>query len=168
MIRAWLAIAAAFLLISCGHAGSESAPVSAVEVKLQANGASAALPLVQGMPRLSVDQIGDVVEPLGKPPVVIAAGGDISSTGFALDEHAHSLASGVDIVIDDLPFTAHYGTYRPDVAAYFKMPEYANSGYQFTVPAKFFGKGKHTLTVRVVSGDGKSYRESPSFTIDIQ
>jgi hypothetical protein len=168
MTRAWCAIVAPLFLISCGHSGSESSPVSTVEVKVQPNGASAALPPAKGTPRLSVDKIGEVVDPLGKPPVVIPAGGDIVMSGFAIDEPAHVLASGVDIVIDELPFTAHYHLDRPDVATYFKMPDYAKSGFQFTMPAKFFGKGKHTVSARVVAGDGKTYRESPPFTIDIQ
>jgi len=167
-IRPWFVVFAPLLVISCGHSGSESTAVTSVVVKVQPNGASAALPPARGTPRLSVDKIGDVADPLGKPPVVISAEGDIVVTGFAIDEPAHSVASGVDIVIDELPFTAHYHLDRPDVATFFKVPDYAKSGYQFTLPAKFFGKGKHTLAARVVSGDGKTYRESPPFTIDIQ
>jgi hypothetical protein len=165
--RAWYTIVTPLFLISCGHSGSESAAVTS-EIKLQANGASAALPPATGTPRLSVDKIGELVDPLGKPPVVVPAGGDIVVSGFAIDEPAHALASAVDIVIDELPFTAHYHLDRPDVATYFKMPDYAKSGYQFSMPAKFFGKGKHTLSARVVAADGKTYRESPPFTIDIQ
>jgi hypothetical protein len=170
--RAHFTIFLQLLLVSCGGSSSGPsstlAPAAANETKLQASGASAALPPAQGTPRLSVDKIGDVLDPRGKAPVAIPIGGDITVSGFAIDEPAQSLASGVDIVIDGLAFTAHYHIDRPDVATYFKMPAYSKSGYQFTMPAKFFGKGQHTLTAREIAADGKSYRELAPFTIDIQ
>jgi hypothetical protein len=120
------------------------------------------------MPRVTVDRVGDVVDPLNKGPVPVPLGGDIVVSGFAIDEPAHALASAVDIAIDGLPFAAHYHIDRLDVADFFKMPVYGKAGYQFTVPARFFGKGKHPLVARVIASDGKSYYEGPPLTIDIQ
>jgi hypothetical protein len=166
----WTRLLAPILILSasCGFSGKEGSASGEQAVRLQPNGASAGLPPGKGSPTLSVDRIGDVIDPLTKPPVTIPLSGDIVTSGFAVDVHALNLASGVDVAIDSLPFTAHYHIERADVATYFKTPAYKESGFQFTVPARYFGKGSHTLAVRVIANDGKSYLEGPPLTVNIQ
>jgi hypothetical protein len=126
------------------------------------------LPPAPGTPLYSLDKIGDVVEPFAKPPVQVQFAGEIQLTGFAADAVARDLAGGVDIAIDGLAFTAHYGISREDVAQYFKVPAYSRTGFSFSIPARYFGPGRHKLTVRVVSSDKTKYFESPVLDINIQ
>jgi len=166
-MRAALAVLPFVLLIS--SCGSSNPPASQeIVVKLQPNGASASLPLIPGPPRMSLDQLGDLSDPVGKAPATFRLDGDIDVSGFAIDEPAGRVAAGVDIVIDSLPFAAHYGIERGDVGDYFKNPGYRNSGFQYSTPARFFGKGKHTLGVRIIRADGKGYQDGPVVTFGIQ
>jgi len=167
--RAVFALAAPFLLTFCGGPAQNAPGTEVVEIKVNPNGVSATLPPAPaGKLRMSLDRVGEVTEPAGKAPVVIALSGDIVASGFAIDEAAHALAGGVDIAIDSLPFGAHYQLDRPDVATFFKTPAYEKAGFQFTMPAKFFGKGKHTLVARAIANDRKAYYEGPPVTLDIQ
>lgn len=167
-IRATLEVLPFVLLISgCGSSPNPPAPQEFV-IKLQPNGASASLPPIQGIPRMSLDRLGDLSDPVGKAPATLRLDGDIDVGGFAIDEAAGRLAAGVDIVIDSLPFTAHYGMERSDVSEYFKNPAYRNSGFQFSTPARFFGRGQHALVTRIIRADGKGYQDGPALTFGIQ
>jgi hypothetical protein len=107
------------------------------------------------------------MEPFAKQPVQVQSAGEIQLSGFAIDSVAKNLAGGVDIAIDGLAFTAHYGISRPDVAQYFKVPAYSQAGFSFSIPARYFGPGPHKLAVRVVSNDKTEYCEGPPLNITI-
>jgi hypothetical protein len=134
---------------------------------LSPNGISASLPPAAGTPLYSLDKIGDVVEPFAKQPVHVQSDGEIQLSGFAVDKVAKDLAGGVDIAIDGLAFSAHYGISRPDVAAYFKIATYGQAGFSFSIPARYFGRGRHKLAVRVVSKDKTRYYEGPVLEVNI-
>jgi hypothetical protein len=160
-----------FLLSLVLAACSPSAPPSSAaegSAKVLPNGPSAGLPPASGMPLYHLDKVGDVTEPLTKQPVIISATSDITASGFAVDQIKKDLAGGVDVVLDGLPFTAHYGIDRPDVATYFKNPAYGKAGYAFSMPAKFFGSGKHQLAVRVISKEKTNYMEGPPLQLEIR
>lgn len=132
------------------------------------NGLTAGLPPLAKTPLYTLDKVGDVVNPFTKQPVEVKATSDIDLSGFAVDGIAQKPAGGVDIVIDGLPFRAHYGISRPDVAQYFKVPEYSQAGYSFSIAARYFGPGPHKLAVRVVSNDQTKYCEGPLLALVIK
>jgi hypothetical protein len=136
--------------------------------QLMPNGASAALPVLPGWPRYSLDRVGSVTEPYAKQPVAIPLDGNLEVAGFGFDEPANTPAAGVDLVVDGLPFTAHYGSDREDVAQYFKNPELAKTGFQFSAAARLFGSGKHIMAVRLISADKKTYQEGPPLSVEIR
>jgi hypothetical protein len=79
---------------------------------------------------------------------------------------ARTLAGGVDVVIDRTPYSATYGIERPDVAKHFNNPAYVKSGFQFVIPQ--LPIGQHSVTLRVIAQDKKSYYEGPTvqFTVE--
>ena len=99
----------------------------------------------------------------GKP---VAPGVTINQTprttlfGWAIDRRAGAAASGVEVVIDQVPVPAAYGYPRSDVAAFYQRPSYLNCGFKARIPSSIFSVGPHTLAIRVISADGKRYSES--------
>ncbi|HEX7177606.1 MAG TPA: hypothetical protein VF240_20270 [Pyrinomonadaceae bacterium] len=91
-------------------------------------------------------------------------------TGWAVDQQAQTEAGGVIINIDgSKDVLAKYGQPRPDVAAHLKNTKYTNSGFIATMDASSLAKGRHTLTVRVVTADRKGYFEHKNkYEIEIQ
>jgi len=156
-------------LAACGGGSGSGGPFppSSDPVKLAPNGISAGLPPV-GTPVYNLDKIGDVTSPYTKQPVIVSAAGDLTASGFAIDQKNKNVAGGVDVAIDGLPFIAHYGIDRPDVATFFKDPVYAKTGYSFAMAARLLGAGKHQLAVRVIANDKKSYSEGPMLSFEIQ
>ncbi len=114
-----------------------------------------------------VDMVGPVVNPLTKPSIEVPSK-ELLVYGWAIDDPRKAAAGGVDIVIDHIPYAAHYRISRKDVAAYYKEPSYETSGFDFTIPAVQMTQGVHVFAVRVVANDGKSYWESPEFTLVVQ
>jgi len=114
-----------------------------------------------------VDMVGPVVNPLTKPSIEVPSK-ELLVYGWAIDDPRKAAAGGVDIVIDHIPYAAHYRISRKDVAAYYKEPSYETSGFDFTIPAVQMSQGVHVFAVRVVANDGKSYWESPEFTLVVQ
>jgi hypothetical protein len=118
-------------------------------------------------PGLYLDHIGTANDPASKPPAVTAAGAPIVLDGFGFDPVAKVPAKGVDVVIDGKAYGTAYGHARPDVAAYFKTPGLAATGFRTTLPAGTVAAGAHTALIRVVAADGKGYFESQpvAFTV---
>jgi len=155
--RRFLAIALAGLLLSaCGDAFS----ANAFEKRPPARGVSEALPREQGPLVCHVDVIGPIVAP-GRQIVMAFAGRALRVAGWAIDQRSRSTASAVDVVIDGVPYAALYGVSRKDVAAFLKDKRYELSGFDFTMPGGVLAAGDHTMSIRVVRRDGKSFLQSP-------
>lgn len=75
--------------------------------------------------------------------------------------------SAADIAIDGLPFATTYGLDRPDIAKFLGSPAATHCGFQATLPGGL-SRGKHELTLRVVSSDQELYYESLPITLTIQ
>ena len=90
---------------------------------------------------------------------------DIKVSGWAVDQNASAPAGGVDVVVDQVAFQTIYGRDRSDVAAYFKRPNYLQSGFLAAIPKGQVARGTHTLALRVVSADAHCYYESPGQTL---
>ena len=91
--------------------------------------------------------------------VVIGNGTDtVSVAGRAEDKAAKAAAGAVFIEVDgqmDVP--AACGLPRPDVAKRLAVPYYHYSGFAAEFSSGFLKEGRHTLRVKVVSADKKSY-----------
>jgi hypothetical protein len=151
-------------LAACGGSSPATQPLAA---RIIPNGISASLPLASQPFKYALDQVSGAAIPLNKA-LTVPVSGAITASGYAFDQVSKDLAAGVDVVIDGLPFIAHYQLDRIDVANYFKNPAYAKAGFTFSLAAGLFGPGKHELAVRVIANDRKSYSESPKVPFEIQ
>lgn len=149
--------------------------------KVTSDGASQPSPLSEGEIKslvsvnsdtyLSVDGIGGQLAKPGIPVVINSkTTPSFAVTGWACDQLAQTEARGVIINIDgNEDVLAKYGQSRPDVATHLKSPKYTNSGFIATVDASSLRKGRHTLTIRVVTADGKGYFEHKNkYEVEIQ
>jgi|GEM_PF-6956731 len=116
----------------------------------------------------SLERFNEVVTPLAKPPVRVAAGGRLVLSGWAVDRYAQKPAAGVEVEIDGDVYPCVYGRKREDVAQYFQQPAYKNSGFLLDLAAAQVGPGWHELRVRVLSADGKTYRRSVPFRFEVK
>lgn len=123
-------------------------------------GLSGSLLRLSGRAAAVVDHIGIVVDPLNHPPAATPADQPILIDGFAFDDVAKAPARAVDVVVAGQAFAAAYGRVRPDVAAFHKTPALSAVGFRLVLPAGALALGSHSLTVRVIAADGKTYRES--------
>jgi hypothetical protein len=143
------------LFLSCGRAPEKAAappPATGITQRLQQKATTERC--------FVIDRLGAAVSP-GEHPVEIAGLDQVVVRGWAIDPASKSTAAGVDIVIDNIPYSARYGVDRPDVADYFKAPAYLKSGFEFSMPASFLAAGRHALAVRVVQAGRQLYYEGP-------
>lgn len=134
---------------------------------MRATGATQNLPRRSTGTSYSVDAIGPVIAPYRGPSIDIPVK-DTVIAGWAVDDPNKSVAANVDIVLDHVPYAAHYGLPRKDVATGLNNPGYEYSGFQYTILASQLTKGIHVFAIRVVSADGKSYVESPELMLVAQ
>lgn len=164
----------AFFLVSCGSSSevppqASAAPSAApAAAPIQATGASASLKRLSGEPAYNLEVMGPVVNPLASNGIVVPAGRPLQMSGWAVDAPAKALGSGVDIVIDGIPFAAQYSMDRADVARALKVPAYAKAGFQLTMQAGQVSQGSHTIAVRVLSKDGAGYYEGSTIPFTVQ
>ena len=104
-----------------------------------------------------LDRFGTVTNPAPQKPFQIAADSSPLIMGWAIDETAKKLAGGIEVVLDQNPYIARTGVSRTDVAEYYKQPDYTLSGFELTLPPGQFTKGEHSVSIRVISSDKKSY-----------
>jgi len=101
-------------------------------------------------------------------PITVTAGGEITLTGWAVDTTAGKAAGGVIFAVDGTTtFQASYGIDRPDVAAVLKNDAYRRSGFSATFPTSTLTPGRHTITIKIIAADLKSYY-APSQEIAIE
>jgi phosphoglycerol transferase len=113
----------------------------------------------------AIDLVGMMTAPAPGVSFHVNGAGEFSVAGWAVDQAAGALASGVEIVIGDATFPAFYGVDRRDVADYFKQPAYRQSGFLAAVSPAGLSKGTHPLALRVISSDGACYFQTPSVSI---
>jgi len=128
------------------------------------DGTSRTLTKVEGTPTHNLEQIQKVISPYGQSSINISSASDTTVSGWAVDGQAKKEAGGVDIVVDGKVYKADYGSDRPDVSEALKFPA-SKSGFSLMLPANFLSKGSHTLSVRVITNDGKNYAEGPPVMI---
>ncbi len=143
------------LLVSCGK--KESAPT----------GESQNLPRNTTAARCFLDNIGSVLYPDTQKSIQVSGVNGVAFGGWGIDEPNKSVAAGIDVVVDQVPYTAKYGIERPDVAGFFKNPAYLHCGFQYMMPAGKLPKGSHTVSLRVISKDKKTYYQGQAFVFTV-
>ena len=114
-----------------------------------------------------VDRFGPALQPFGKT-VEIRSGEDVVVSGWAIDAPAAALAGGVEIVIDGHAFKLPYFLTRADVAAAKRNEAYTDCGFLAVVPRELLPNGSHTVSLRIVSADRKTYYQSPDFRVAVR
>ncbi|MEI6697061.1 MAG: hypothetical protein WCO13_13465 [Bacteroidota bacterium] len=104
----------------------------------------------------SVDVMNENVISKTKQPLEITEK-KVKITGWAIDQPAQKLASDVIIEIDGKDYKASLGIERPDVAKLYNNNAYKSSGWKIEIPTSLLGKGKHILTLKIVSDNHLSY-----------
>jgi len=180
-LNRWLSHACAFFLLALitlafsGCAGDDDASggggAANKSAASNANIDPKSLVDVQSETLFALDEIGGQA-PKQNAPLAINSQQTptITFSGWAVDQRVKGKAGGVIINIDGkTDMVANYGTPRPDVAANFKNPEYANTGFRTAIDTSTLDKGRHTLTMRVITADQKGYYEQKQkYEINIQ
>lgn len=120
---------------------------------------------------LGMDEVGGQVPKPNVPiPVDPKRTPTINVRGWAVDQRAKTAAGGVIVNVDGkTDFVANYGQPRPDVAANLKSSNYTDCGFITSIDVSGLEKGRHTLTMRVVTADRKGYFEQKQkYDIDVQ
>ena len=132
-------------------------------------GKSIGLRKSERVPKCIIEKINDTWSPQIKQPVPVPYGQSVTVTGWAVDEERRSVAGGVDVVVDGMPYRARYGLARDDVAAYLGFPGCKNSGFTLTVPpSKLVEKGLHHVALRVLANDGTFFYNSAALAIELR
>ncbi len=159
-----LTLAAAAISVSCGRkdvdAGGTAGATTPVAKPLPP-GTTPNLTRSDLAPLGVLDNIGPVADPAKQKAVQVAGDTTFGITGWAVDEPKKAAAGGVDVVIDQTPYSAHYGSPRKDVASHFNQPAYDNSGFELMIAPGQLSKGQHSVSIRVISNDKKSYYQGP-------
>jgi hypothetical protein len=160
----FVAIGPLLSLISCSTSSSPQPSASAQQV----SGVSGNLSRLTGGPLWNIESVGPVNNAFEKKTFDLPAHGKFEIAGWAVDQEAQAAAGGVEVVIDGTPFPAQYGTPRPDVAAAYKNPSYANAGYSFMLDTGTLAPGSHTAFVRVLNSSRKGFWEAGPYTLNLQ
>lgn len=112
------------------------------------------------MATFTLDVINGAPDPLNTP-AVIKAGEPATFSGFGFDPVAKAAGKTIDIVVDGVAYATVCCHGRQDVASYYKTQAVLASGFTATLPAGVIKPGVHTVEVRVISPDGKSYFDGP-------
>jgi hypothetical protein len=108
----------------------------------------------------AMDYIGERIGPFPSP-LDVPAGRALELSGWAVLPEGHRAAQTLELVLDGQPVVvATYGFERPDVAAYFQLPDALNSGYRVTLPGELLTAGAHKLSIREMAADSGCYFES--------
>lgn len=95
-----------------------------------------------------------------KPGAVIPRNGELRIEGWALDSLAARPATGVEILFDGIPRPASCGLERSEAPGLPGCGVCEHNGFLADFSAEGLSPGPHTLGIRVISADGKSYSEA--------
>lgn len=112
-----------------------------------------------------LEWIGDESAMLARRPVRVSLNGDISVSGWAVDQPHQQLASAVDVVVDDQPVPALYGIDRPDVARALGLSGYRASGFTARLRGRRIGFGLHVVSLRILAADGRCFYQGPPIPV---
>ncbi|CAA9544408.1 MAG: hypothetical protein AVDCRST_MAG88-280, partial [uncultured Thermomicrobiales bacterium] len=114
-----------------------------------------------GSTSFAIETVGGVTTTRqGAAPIPFSPDSPLLVTGWAADDAAGGPAGGVIVTVDgDRHFHAVYGGERADVSRR-RGAGYGRSGFVAMIPAATLPPGRHQLTVKVVTSDGRSYYEA--------
>lgn len=112
----------------------------------------------------NIDSLSGVKQPFQTRQPIVIDGADVEIKGWAVDISNESIVGGVHVLVDECEYASEYGLPRPDVATA-KGAQYKYSGFRLCLPISEVGKGKHTISVRVITRDLKSYYSAPERTL---
>ena len=121
------------------------------------------LPSLKGINKLeqttrnNLDSINGMPVSGGNAAVIDRASPLITISGWAVDSVEGYLAGGVYISIDSNDIPAVYGFERMDVAGSQDNLQYTFSGYQLNIRTDSLPDGPHTLAVKILKYNKKSY-----------
>ena len=85
------------------------------------------------------------------------AGDVVIIRGWAVDRALDGVAAGVDVEVDGQYYHARYGLDRIDIAERLGKSSYRYSGFEAHIPIAQFGRGRHSLALRILAKDHTSY-----------
>jgi hypothetical protein len=133
--------------------------------------------------QLSIQALHPLAEPalcaieyLNKRPVSASSdafvGNDedeINIYGWAVDPNSRKEAGGVFVNIDGMDIPAIYHRARRDIAEAHSNTAYASSGFYVSFPTSLIGKGKHSLSLKIVTNAKDGYYQSaPAITLEVK
>jgi hypothetical protein len=154
------------LLLCVGCTSPEDKRSTSMKAKPQP-GISDSLARSSADPSYNLEVVGGVLDPFPKQPIRVRINGQLFLSGWAVDAAAKEISGGVEVVVDEVPYPAQSNLARGDVATFLKVPAYINAGFSFSAEAGAFGKGKHKVSIRVLTHDRKSYYQGAPLIIEI-
>jgi hypothetical protein len=118
-----------------------------------------------------VDTVNGAYQPSPhKHPLPITTDQPLEVKGWAVDALTGRPARGGFLAVDDKwYFPVRFGVLRPELPVGLENVHFASSGYEAIIPAGALPPGRHVLTLRVVTQDGRSYYSPlPEQTIEIE
>lgn len=103
-------------------------------------------------------------------PLVVSATAPVTLRGWALDGATRGRARAIYILIDGRDiYRATDGYDRPDVARAVGLTAGAKVGFDATLPPELLPPGRHTLSVRIVTADGRARADGAQpLTIEVR
>jgi hypothetical protein len=117
-------------------------------------------------PDCNIEYVNDYSEPLKGYRIMAVCGGLLQVKGWAVDQQARAAACGVELVLDGALYPAEYGTPRPDVADYFQVPAFRESGFRVEIPLDYISPGSHEFRIRILLRENGDYLESMPVRFD--
>lgn len=114
----------------------------------------------------NIEYVNDYSEPLKGYRIMAACGGLLQVKGWAVDQQACAAARGVELVLDGALYQAEYGSPRPDVADYFQVPAFRESGFRVEIPLDYISPGSHEFRIRILLRENGDYLESMPVRFD--
>jgi glycosyltransferase involved in cell wall biosynthesis len=115
----------------------------------------------------NIEYVNDYCEPLKGYRIMAAAGGLLEVKGWAVDQQTSRVARGVELALAGNLYRAEYGTFRGDVADYFDVPSFRNSGYRAVVSLGHLPPGTYEFRVRILLRENGDYIESNPVSFEI-
>jgi hypothetical protein len=85
----------------------------------------------------------------------------VTILGWAVDPKSRKEAAEVFVDIDGLDIRATYHQKRRDVAEFEHNTDYIFSGFSASFPTSLISKGKHTLSLKIVTSGKDGYYQPP-------
>lgn len=93
----------------------------------------------------------------------------VTILGWAVDPKSRKEAGEVFVDIDGIDIRATYHQKRRDVAEFHHNTDYTSSGFSASFPTSLISKGKHTLSLKIVTSAKDGYYQSaPAITFEVR